>query len=531
MTSATPTVSPTAAHCELWLSAGELARRIADRSISSAALVRGYVQQIECVEPKINAVTQRRFAQALQEAQTADEACQTEESLPPLHGIPFTVKELVDVAGLRTGWGCATDIQPSAAVSAPVVSRLQAAGGIVIAKTNVPQLGFFFETDNPVYGRTANPWNIERTCGGSSGGEAAVIACGGASFGIGTDLGGSIRVPAHFCGIHGLMPTAGSISSHGVRCLSTGASMTPMAGPMARHVDDLHLVWSLMREPHDLGPDRAKLVDIEGLRVGLWPSSDYFPASDFIQQHVHRAGEHLRGAGAKVRPVEMPPGIDILRLYLGIVTADGGRTMKAELKGSKVDRRLAKMIRINSLSRTARATLGRLAAISGQQIEADLVQACGLRSTQSLWALDEQLNQFRRAFAQSWQEQEIDVVISPPFGLPATPHGRAMDLVVAGLYAFLPNLLGYPAGVVSISHISHEVASNTTARPHPKDRVQRLASRCEQESGGLPIGLQVIGRPWQENLVLTTMRCLEASAGRYDCQTPTAWQPPLSASS
>src|SRR5436190_20123713 len=184
-------------HC----GAAEVAALIARRDTTAREVLEQHIARIQQVNPKLNAMCVDRFDAARTEADAADAKQRAGEALGPLHGVPVTIKECIDVSGTPSTFGLASQAGHRAAADDVHVARLRAAGAIAMAKTNVAQALFFYEADNPVYGRTVNPWNAQRTPGGSSGGEAALIASNASPLGIGTDLGGSVRVPATFCGI------------------------------------------------------------------------------------------------------------------------------------------------------------------------------------------------------------------------------------------------------------------------------------------------------------------------------------------
>ena len=209
MSTTSPTTEITA-----W-GAAELARRIAAGELTSEEVVAAHIARIEAVDGQLNAVVTRTFDAAVSQSRQADAALARGERCGPLHGVPFTLKDCFDVAGLDSTIGLTHHVGQPAKESGPLVTRLLGAGAILLGKTNVPQLMVMHETDNPVFGRTNNPWNLERGPGGSSGGEAAVVAAGGSPLGLGTDLGGSIRQPAHACGICGFKPTNGRLSTRG----------------------------------------------------------------------------------------------------------------------------------------------------------------------------------------------------------------------------------------------------------------------------------------------------------------------------
>ena len=207
-----PAASAAAIDRPLWYhSAQELARLIASGEISAREVVDAHIERIEAINPKLNAVVVERFDAARREAASVDGKRAVRDKLPPLAGVPITVKECLDLAGTPSTFGITSRANTIASADEQHVARLRAAGAIVLGKTNDSQLLITIECDNPVYGRSNNPWNPDRTCGGSSGGEGAIIAAGGSALGLGTDIGGSSRYPAAFCGIIGFKPTPADV--------------------------------------------------------------------------------------------------------------------------------------------------------------------------------------------------------------------------------------------------------------------------------------------------------------------------------
>jgi Asp-tRNA(Asn)/Glu-tRNA(Gln) amidotransferase A subunit family amidase len=198
------------------LSATEMAKSIASGALSSRAVVEAHIRRIETINPRINAVVVPLFAQALTEADEADAARARGDKLGSLHGVPITIKESFDVKDTPTTMGLSARAGQLSASDSPLVARLRAAGAIILGKTNVPQMVMYNEADNPVYGRTNNPWNPERATGGSSGGCAAIVAGRGSPLSLGSDIGGSVRLPASACGVHSFKPTSGRLTMLGL---------------------------------------------------------------------------------------------------------------------------------------------------------------------------------------------------------------------------------------------------------------------------------------------------------------------------
>lgn len=222
------------------MSACEIARRIAARELSASEVLEHFITRVQAVNRKLNAVTADLFDSARKSAASIDGLVSRGEKLPPLAGVPVTIKECFDLNGTASTFGLASRRDVIESKDDPYVAALRAAGAIPMAKTNLPQLMIFTETDNPLYGRTNNPWDRERSCGGSSGGEAAIIAAQASPLGLGNDLGGSLRVPAAFCGITSIRPTGGRTPDKCAHGLPIGQqAMVSQVGPLARYVEDL----------------------------------------------------------------------------------------------------------------------------------------------------------------------------------------------------------------------------------------------------------------------------------------------------
>src|SRR5712692_10381957 len=245
-----------------------MAERIRQKKLSPVDLVNAHLARIEQLNPKLNAFVQVDADGARGRARVAETALTRGERVGPLHGVPVSIKSSIEVAGFRCEAGTKLRQGTVASQDAPLVSRLRDAGAIILGTTNTPELLMAWETDNLLYGRTNNPWDLTRTPGGSSGGEAAAIASGMSAAGVGSDGGGSIRVPAHFSGICGLKPTPGRIPSTGHYPASAGPfALIGVVGPMARTIADLKLLFEVMQGP-DVGDACAAPVPLR------WPSQD-----------------------------------------------------------------------------------------------------------------------------------------------------------------------------------------------------------------------------------------------------------------
>jgi fatty acid amide hydrolase len=506
------------------LGAAEIARRIAARELSARDAVDAHIARIEEVNSKLNAVVAPLFEQARQDAVAADERQARGEALSPLHGVPMTVKECYEVAGTSATMGLVTLKDNIAAADGEMIRRLRSSGAILLGKTNLPQLMLGHECDNPVYGLTKNPWRDDRTCGGSSGGEAAIIAAGGSPLGLANDMGGSIRVPAHFCGVHGLKPTNNRLPRSGSIPNQRGMeAIQYQPGLIARRVEDLAFGLAALctSEPvtpyggrpceFDAPPSPLRdfrAVKVEGLRIAAWSDDGYFTAAPSVRRAVEIAAKALQDRGAIVEWIEPPDMHEGMRLYLGIMAADGGADARRLLAGGEVGWRIGRLTRIARLPRPARYLAGKALRTAGQEHFADLVETARAISADQFWRLTWQMRQFISAFLERMARGKFDVMLTPPHALPAIQHDKAIDLFAAASYTFLPNLLRVPVGVVACTRVREGEESD---RPDSRDRVIRRAKEVERGSAGLPVGIQVAGWHWREDVVLAVMAALEES--------------------
>ena len=289
-------------------SATNLSRMIRDRSVSSSEVLEAHLRRIEQMNPRLNAVVQVLTERARGRATEADRATARGQSWGPRHGIPVTAKDTIGIRGVPSTGGTMGRVDYLPTDDATVIKRLRGAGAIVLGVTNVPELVLAGDTDNLVYGRTNNPYDLSRTPGGSSGGEAAAIAAGLSPLGLGSDVGGSIRLPAHFCGIAGLKPTTGRVPSTGHWPLFTGL-LGPMfqIGPMARYVEDLVLTLRLLsgtdgRDPYTVPmPFECRKGTItDSLRIAYFTDSGGVQPDRDTHRTIDLAVEALREAGVSV---------------------------------------------------------------------------------------------------------------------------------------------------------------------------------------------------------------------------------------
>ena len=442
---------------------------IRNRQFSSVELVEAHIQRIETVNRKLNAVVNYLPEQALEAAQKADTALARGDSVGILHGIPMTIKDSLDTVGVVTTGGTKGREHFVPNKDATVVARLKNAGAILLGKTNTPELTLLLETDNLIFGRTNNPYDVSRIPGGSSGGASAIIASGGSPFDIGTDYGGSIRQPSHFCGIAGIKPTNGRVPRTGhILDFRVGATESYQTiGPMARTVADLDVLLSIIAGTDGIDPYIHSVplypmadVDTRNLRVVYHTDNGVATPIPEIIQAVQNAVQVVSEYVASVEE-KQPKGLEHTeRIWRGIAGADGGKVYRDVLQ--KWGTEQASIQWINHLQ-----------AVSSAQLNALLIELAEFRSNMLAFMAD------------------YDVMISPINADIAPLHGTSREHIENFSYAYHYNLTGHPAVVV----------------------------RAGTSANGLPIGVQVIAKHWREDYALAIAKIIESELG--------GWQPPV----
>ncbi|HZT33798.1 MAG TPA: amidase family protein [Bryobacteraceae bacterium] len=451
-----------------------MASLVRERAISPVELVEAHLRQIESRNPEINAFVVVLAEEARAAARCAEEAVTHGEPLGLLHGVPVTVKDSFDMAGLPTLCGSSFRLDHRAAADATAVARLRAAGAIILGKTNCPEFLSNYETDNHLTGRTNNPWNLEYTPGGSSGGEAAAIAAFCSAGGIGSDGGGSVRIPAAFCGIAGLKPTPGRISAAGhFPLICHPAGLLGVAGPMARTAEDLRLLFAALAGYDNQDPFSApvplRAPDLQGLRVGVAEQFYQVPVAPAVRETVRRAAGTLEQIGIPAEEFQ-PEGLErapnLWWFFFGQLPAPltrqliGGRENEAHWTGTEF---------LNQALEQPEPTAAQLLLNLATR---DRMRASLLR-----------------------QMEQYPVLLLAACGVTAFPHrlrrfdvgGREIGLFQAMMPATPFNLLGLPALVIPFG-LSPE---------------------------GLPVAIQLVGRPYEEELLLELAVKLEQARGVF----------------
>jgi fatty acid amide hydrolase len=504
---------------EIWKqTAVELSEGLGQGEFSSEEVVQAHYDRIDAVNPSLNAMIHRFDDEALRLAKEADARREKGQSRGPLDGLPISIKESMATAGVPVTLGIENRRHEVAPRDSVVVQLLRERGVILLGKTNVPQLLLCHETDNKIWGKTLNPFHPERVPGGSSGGEAAAIASGMSPWGVGTDIGGSIRVPAAFCGISGLKPTVDRWSNLGSYTALMGQeTVRGQCGPMARSAADVAFLFRALDSPVQAPLDPAvapvatpdpSTVQLKGLRVGFYTDDGFFPAAASLARGVREAAKHLEDAGATV--VEYTPAFqkELITLYYAALSSDGGVTIRERLRGDPLIPQLKLLMRSARLPRVARKTLAWGMGLKGEKRIERVLAAVGKKTIDVYWKLNARRSSMRLEALDAWDKQKLDLILCPAHATPALRHGDSADLSAAGSYSMRYNLLNFPCGVVPVT----TVRAGETRRPQVTDRIEKAAAAVEEGSEGLPVGIQVVGRPFEEHRVLAAMIAIQDAA-------------------
>ncbi len=470
----------------------DLAAAIRSREVSSVELLDHYLARIERLNPKLNAVVTLDVERARKRAAAADRALAREEVWGPLHGVPMTVKDTFEVAGLRTTAGAPVLAEHVPATDAVTVARLLAEGAVIFGKTNTPVFAGDAQTFNPIFGTTNNPWDVSRTPGGSSGGSVAATAAGLSALELGSDIGGSIRTPAHFCGVYGLKPTHGILPSRGhIPGLPGTLSEYDIAvlGPIARSAEDLDLALGVLAGPSDErrvawrlelpAPGRKSLGDY---RVAAWLDDPAFPVDREVRARLEGAVEALRRAGVKVDD-RARPAIDFAAAY-------------------RAYERLLFPITTSGLPPDQFANFAALADSAPADSTDPAVafaKAIALRHRDWL-AVHEEREQYRARWAELFREH--DVLLCPAASVVAIAHDHLepmtdRTILVNGQKRPYLDIIAW-AGLIGMAYLP------ATSAP------------VGRTSSGLPVGVQIVGPYLEDRTTIDFARRLGEVIGGFE---------------
>ncbi|XP_063022109.1 vitamin D3 hydroxylase-associated protein-like isoform X3 [Melospiza melodia melodia] len=496
----------------------ELAEKLKEGSLSPESVLYSYMDKALEVNREVNCVTD--FIHGCED-QLRELKKQKEKGL--LYGIPISIKDHINCKGHISSGGMVKFLGQVKEEDSVIVQVLKHQGGIPFVKTNIPQTMINYDCSNPIFGQTLNPLNPQKSPGGSSGGEGALIAGGGSILGMGSDVAGSIRLPSSFCGLCGLKPTGNRISKQGVVGALMGMqSVTGVLGPMARDVDSLALCMKalLCQEMFQLDPTVPPIPfndqvysSSEPLRVGFYEGDGYFQPSPSMIRAVQLTRRLLQDAGHTLIPFA-PPKIDYMvdELFTRGIFSDGAAHLVDCFKGDMVDPNLKSQYNTYRLPALLKRILAIILKPIYPRIARDLGALCGVGSAKNLWDQHRAVAAYRREFITKWGQLRLDVILCPMLG-PAFNHGYAGKLFAATSYTHLYNVLDFPAGVVPVSAVTRADEEELKQyRGHYGDPWDRRLREAVEGAVGMPVAVQCVALPWQEELCLRFMREVEALA-------------------
>ena len=481
-----------------YYSAAELAAMLQQRQITSAELLECFIERVESYNHKINAVVATDYKRAREQAKAADAAIAKGEIWGPLHGLPMTVKDTFETTSMPTTSGFRKLENHRAPKDADVVERLTAAGAIIFGKTNVPELAMDLQTYNKVYGTTNNPWHLNHTPGGSSGGSAAALASGFTPLEVGSDIGGSIRIPANYCGLFGHKPSFGVVPMRGHIPGVPGQLSSvdlPVAGPLARTAEDLAMAMDILVQPDMFERKGAKIQlpearhkKLQDFKVACWIDEAIAPIDNNVRRVLFNYIEKLRSAGVDVN-VNARPTIEFqqsLNMYLQL--------LGSAISGSFDDFQHMGIRSAANLSKFAEKYL-----LVKNHALYNLLQGVGISHRN--WM---KLNEARYKVRQKWEEffQSYDVLLAPVTPTAAIPHQQEGNLVSRRIQVNGESR----AYLESLFWIHQASAGYLPATVAPAGRTD----------AGLPVGIQIMGAYMEDKTTIEFAGLAAEVAGGFE---------------
>eukprot|EP00755_Sulcionema_specki_P004984 Sspe_Gene.31503::Locus_15535_Transcript_2_4_Confidence_0.286_Length_1872::g.31503::m.31503/K15528/FAAH; fatty acid amide hydrolase len=511
------------------MSAIELLGAMEKGDLTSEEIVRAFCARAKQVGEELDTNAEELFADAIAEASQCDRERKAGKLRGPLHGLPISVKDQYHQRDTMSTCGMMARTFEKSSEDGELVAMLREAGAIPFVRTNVPQLLLLPESANRIWGTAKNPFDPTRTVGGSSGGEAGLIASRGSPLGLGTDIGGSIRIPCHFCGITGIKPTPQRITRRGVAVPRVGNAsgqnaVVTGAGPMGNTVDDLDLVMQIWCGPSTkpkpmweadptvppLPWDIKEAKSERKLRFGVLTNDGFFDPAPACQRALETVVENLRKDGHTVVPVEFDLS-QHARLYLSLLGAEGKfRGIIKALEGEYLHPSYNFLYKLTRIPGPLRSILAYAYKMLGMPRMASLIAAGKGRDTYEFWEVVRERDRLQQDFIDYWQALGIDALVTPGLGLAALKHGMATKLNQACSYTFLWNNLHFPAGTVPVTYVKENEQEYTSKY---RDMLTTDAKEDTKGSAGLPIGVQVVTLPFRDELCIKAMRDVERVSG------------------
>ncbi|KDR65722.1 hypothetical protein GALMADRAFT_260127 [Galerina marginata CBS 339.88] len=522
--------------------ASEIVSHIQKGEWTASQVLEAYIRRAAFAHAKTNCLTEVMLGPARQRAIELDaEFASTNRLKGPLHGVPISIKEQFEIAGVDTSVGFSQWVNKPAVKNADIINHLLDAGAIIYVKTNIPQTMFAFECSNPVWGRTTNPYNENYTCGGSSGGESALLAMDGSAAGIGTDIGGSLRIPATYCGLYSLKPASGRISFAGAKGPVPGFDgIATVAGPMGRSVADLELISRVLFgapcSNHSIAPLPFREVQLpKKLKFGYYTSDNYIKASPACKRAVLETVEALREAGHECIEVQLPETNRAVNLFVALTSSDGYKTMLSHLGPDPKESALFLVTlgpKLPSVVRTFAAWI--LESFMGDKMFADNLRVAKAKSVTDYWKLNAQRDEYAQMFYEKvWSEYGVDNIIAPVQAIPQLPHGGCDNFSALAAATILYNVIDMPVGCLPVTRVDpskDQLTEEWNKEPgHGSPVMETGIYRGKKPlydpdaTKGMPINIQIVGKKWEEEKILAIMNVVDEALGKGRGFGPGAW--------
>ena len=473
-----------------------------------------YLTTLNQQHASLNALCLPRFEHASIEAKHCDALLAQQQSIGPLHGLPITIKECFDLRETPSTFGLVHRTHDFPDSDDIYVDALRQAGAVILGKSNVSQLLVFIETDNPVYGTTSQPNNPAFSCGGSSGGEGALVGAGLSPLGIGTDVGGSVRVPAAVNGACAIKPTGQRLKDR--TRLIPGVEDLPIpsaVGPISQDARTLQIALDIMNQAAsqrwDVEPLRDfKDVQIADMNIGFFVEDAIFPVSEPVRRAVMTALDKLEGLGATVTEYRYPDLREAEALFYGGMSVDDGQFLIDAMADDKPAENISLLMSVTALSRSSKRFLAALLAGLGQRHQSRILRLLGRYRSADVSKLHAEIRDYTARVIASMQNTSIgqlDAVVSPILPVPAYLHNSFKDMGLAGTYSLINNVTGFPAGIACVGTVKE---TRSAGRFSAIDLAERRAKACCNQSAGLPMSVQISALPWREDNVLALIDAL-----------------------
>ncbi|GAA6062135.1 hypothetical protein JCM10212_003170 [Sporobolomyces blumeae] len=553
---------------------GEIVRKIADKApgFNATNVVLTFIKSAIASHERCNNLTEILFAPALKRAIDLDEEFErTGQVKGPLHGVPVSFKDQIDIAGVDSTMGFTHQKNRPATADATLVEIVRSLGGIPFAKTNVPQTMLSFECSNPLFGKTSNPYAPDRIPGGSSGGEAALLASDGSPVGFGSDVGGSLRIPCHFSGCYAIKPTPNKFPSKGCRSTNKGFdAIRSSMGAMGRSVEDVEIMTravfdkvkqdrlGLSEEVQSGGYKDVKLND--KLKFGYYLTDGFVHASPACCRAILETAEVLRKAGHEVVEVPPPNAIEAMEIFVALTSANGYKPLLSGLSGDPQESSLFLVTLGPSLPSFIRSTIAWiLGSWIGDEKLARVFRVARAKTVIEMQEWQDKRDAHNLKFRKEmFQDHGLDFLLCAPQATPALKHGQTWDLSPLAIGTILYNVVDSAIGLLPVTRVSRELdaltpeflsrlascesSSTSQARSSPSTLLSEHRNRFDQPKGsklaegrsygttldtpaskriydavemeGLPVGIQLVGGWGEEERVIEGMKVVDRALGK-----------------